>query len=48
MQAMAERDTLYKLSGDVQVGDAYLGVNAGGRKPKDLPGFDWLNTVWVI
>ena len=32
MQAMAERDTLYTLSGDVQVDDAYLGVELTGGK----------------
>lgn len=101
MQAMVERDTQYKLDGDVQVDDAYLGseqgrplyiklapvpgftrkaivdyatenlhpesvvtseglacfagmsdagclhrpIIAGGRKPKDLPEFNWINTV---
>ncbi len=32
MQAMAERDALYKLSGDVQVDDAYLGGELAGGK----------------
>jgi transposase-like protein len=33
MQAMAERDDRYRLSGDVQVDDAYLGGERTGGKP---------------
>ncbi|MDT8427087.1 MAG: IS1595 family transposase [Methyloprofundus sp.] len=38
MQAMAERDALYTLSGDVQVDDAYLGGElTGGKSGREAP-----------
>ncbi len=37
MQAMAERETLYTLAGQVQVDDAYLGGELTGAIPSLFP-----------